>query len=135
MYTHILLPVVFDDAQDTSASFTIAKRLANEDTQFTLLHVMEPLPTYAFEHISADVVSQSRAEIATSLTAMSAALPGSQTALTFGAAGRAIVDYAAAHEVDCIVMASHKPGFENYFIGSTADRVVRHAACAVHVIR
>jgi len=31
-------------------------------------------------------------------------------------------------------MAS-KPGLANYFIGSSAERVVRHAGCSVFVIR
>jgi nucleotide-binding universal stress UspA family protein len=45
------------------------------------------------------------------------------------------VKYASENGYDCIVIASHVPGFENIFLGSTADRVVRHAKCAVHVIR
>jgi len=40
-----------------------------------------------------------------------------------------------AHAVDLIVIASHRPGLKDYFLGSTAGRVVRHSPCAVHVIR
>ena len=36
---------------------------------------------------------------------------------------------------DCIVIASHRPGFGDYLIGSTAARVVRHAPCSVMVLR
>ncbi|WP_245271088.1 universal stress protein [Hoeflea phototrophica] len=49
--------------------------------------------------------------------------------------GSTIVEYAAAHEIDCIIIASHRPGLQDCFLGSTASRVVRHAKCAVHVIR
>jgi len=35
----------------------------------------------------------------------------------------------------CIVIGSHKPGLRDYLLGSTAAKVVRHAACAVHVKR
>lgn len=52
-----------------------------------------------------------------------------------GHAGHTIVDYAAKNGVDCIVVASHRPGFQDYFLGSTAARVVRHAPCSVHVVR
>ena len=38
-------------------------------------------------------------------------------------------------KADCIVIGSHKPGLIDYLLGSTAARVVRHAPCAVHVLR
>lgn len=48
---------------------------------------------------------------------------------------RTIIDYAGSNDVDYIVIGSHKPGLSDYLLGSTAARVVRHAPCAVHVIR
>jgi nucleotide-binding universal stress UspA family protein len=36
---------------------------------------------------------------------------------------------------DLIVMASHRPGYEDYLIGPNASRVVRHANCSVMVVR
>lgn len=39
------------------------------------------------------------------------------------------------HKADLIIIASHTPDFSNYFIGATADRVVRHAKCSVLVDR
>ena len=36
---------------------------------------------------------------------------------------------------DLLIIASHRPGLQDYFLGSTAAHVVRHAACSVHVIR
>ena len=52
-----------------------------------------------------------------------------------GHAGRSIVDYAEKNGVDLIVIASHRPGLQDFFLGSTAARVVRHAQCCVHVLR
>jgi nucleotide-binding universal stress UspA family protein len=52
-----------------------------------------------------------------------------------GHAGRGIVEYADANDVDCIIIASHRPGLQNLFLGSTANRVVHHAKCTVHVLR
>ena len=52
-----------------------------------------------------------------------------------GHPGRTITDYADENGIDCIVIASHQPGLQDYFLGSTAARVVRHAHCAVHVLR
>ncbi len=55
--------------------------------------------------------------------------------LVKGHSARTIIDYANEHDIDCIVIGSHKPGLSDYFLGSTASRVVRHAPCAVHVQR
>ena len=112
-----------------------ARILADEGAKFTVLNVMEAIPAYAASQIPADVLAKSRDQIEKHLKQSAQALPGASTALTSGHAGRAIVDYASENGVDCIVIASHVPGFENIFLGSTADRVVRHAKCAVHVIR
>ena len=50
-------------------------------------------------------------------------------------AGRAITEYADTHGIDCIALASHQPGMKDFFWGSTATLDVRHAHCAVHVLR
>ena len=46
-----------------------------------------------------------------------------------------ILEYAKKIEADLIVIASHRPDLLDYFLGSTAARVVRHAECAVLVDR
>ncbi len=135
MYKHILIPVLFDERHDTQASYLAARALADEGAKFSVLNVMEAIPAYAASQIPADVLAKSRDQIEKHLKQSAQVLPGASTALISGHAGRAIVDYASENGVDCIVIASHVPGFENIFLGSTADRVVRHAKCAVHVIR
>lgn len=135
MYKNILLPVVFDQAHDSEASFSAARALAGDDAKFTVLHVMETIPAYAASHIPEDVLTNTRNEVEKALIQSAAALPGAMKVLISGHAGRAIVDYAKEQGIDCIVMASHRPGIEDYFLGSTASRVVRHARCSVHVIR
>lgn len=48
----------------------------------------------------------------------------------------AICEYAAAHGVDWLVVASHGHSFlRQMLIGSVAERVVRHAPCTVVVAR
>ena len=64
-----------------------------------------------------------------------AGFPNAEARVVMGHAGRTIVEFAKEHEVDLIVMNSHRPGIGDYFLGSTAARVVRHAQCSVHVIR
>ncbi len=135
MYKNILVPVLFDEQHDTQASYAAARALADEGARFTVLHVMEQIPAYAAAQIPADVLTRARGEVEQSLKRSAEALPGASAVMVSGHPGRKIVDYASEHGVDCIVVASHVPGLENIFLGSTADRVVRHAKCAVHVIR
>ena len=47
----------------------------------------------------------------------------------------AIAEMAEKSAADLIVINSHRPGVQDYFLGSTASRVVRRAPCAVMVLR
>ena len=58
-----------------------------------------------------------------------------KTEVVRGRPGSTITDFAKEHGIDCIVIESHRPGLQDYFIGSNAARVVRHASCSVHVVR
>lgn len=53
---------------------------------------------------------------------------------TGGAAGT-INAFASEENADLVIIASHRPGLIDYFIGSTASRVVSHCPCAVLVDR
>jgi nucleotide-binding universal stress UspA family protein len=53
-----------------------------------------------------------------------------------GAPASGIVEYARAADVDLIVMGTHgRSGFGRMLLGSVAERVVRHAPCAVVTVR
>ncbi|MFT6350687.1 universal stress protein [Neptuniibacter pectenicola] len=52
-----------------------------------------------------------------------------------GTAHDQILEVALELKNDAIVMMAKKPGISSYFIGSNAERVVRHAACSVFVVR
>ncbi len=135
MYKNILIPVVFDDEYDTEASYQVARALADEDAKVTITHVLEAVPNYIRAEIPGERLEATRKDVEKALEASATAYPGAVTELTTGHPGRAIVSYAEGHDIDCIVLASHRPGLEDYFLGSTASRVVRHAKCAVHVLR
>ena len=135
MYKKILVPVVFDEEHDTQASFLAAKALANEGAAFTVMHVLEVIPAYAMTQIPAEILADSRADTERKLDRAASALPGASPVLVAGHAGREIVEFARENAVDCIIMASQKPGLGHFFMGSTADWVVRHAKCSVHVAR
>lgn len=53
-----------------------------------------------------------------------------------GAVADAILDVAATDDVDLIAMATHgRSGFGRFLLGSVADRVTRHAAVPVILVR
>ena len=53
-----------------------------------------------------------------------------------GAPFEEITLYAREHDVDLIVMATHgRTGLSHLLVGSTAERVVRHAPCPVLTVR
>ena len=135
MYKNILVPVALDDGRDTLASFETARLLADPSAEITVLHVHEPIPAYVASQIPEEVLANNRQEILENLHQLASEIPGAKSRFISGHAGRAIIDFANENDVDCIVLASHKPGLENFFLGSTANRVVHHARCSVHVIR
>jgi universal stress protein F len=135
MHKNILIPVVFDEHHDTQASYLVARALADEGAKFTVVHVLETIPSYVAAQVPSEVLANTRHEVEESLVQSTKALPGAVPVLISGNAGSAIVDYASEHNVDCIILASHRPGLGDFFLGSTASRVVRHAKCSVHVIR
>ena len=50
--------------------------------------------------------------------------------------GRALVEIAEDEDVDLVILGSHgRSGLSRAFLGSVAERVVRHAPCPVLVVR
>ena len=135
MYSNILVPISFDEDRDAVGALEIAGAIAAEGAKITLIHVMEQIPAYAISYMSADYMAQSRRAIEEELGQMAEGLPGATGLVIDGHSGRAILDYAERDKTDCIIIASHRPGMQDLFLGSTASQVVRHATCAVHVIR
>lgn len=136
MYKKILVPVVIDHEENVAAAIAVARVLADSGGEITLLHVMEEVPGFIATQIPEGTFERNRKEIAAELDAMAKqAGAGVRTEVISGHASRSILEFGEENGVDCIVISSHQPGLQDYFLGSTAARVVRHAHCAVHVIR
>lgn len=52
-----------------------------------------------------------------------------------GHSSRTLVEHAADIGADLIIAGSHKPGLSDYFLGTTAARLARHAPCTVMILR
>jgi universal stress protein F len=134
MYNKILVPVSLDEDRNSQAAFKAARHLAGKDGVVCALHVIEMVPDFAESYVSPEITAKAEAG---SKAAFAALVPSDipEKAVLRGTPGATILQHAADIGADCIVIASHKPGFSDYFLGSTAARVVRHAKCAVHVLR
>ena len=136
MYQNILVPVVFDHGDRGAQALEIANALLKKGGGITLLHVMEEIPSYASTYLPEGLAQQHHDEAMMQLSKMAqSAGEHCRAAVVHGHASSSILDFTRKDGSDCVVIASHKPGFEDYFLGSTAARVVRHAKCAVHVLR
>lgn len=136
MYSHILIPMDMDHEHALKPAQEVAEALLGENGRITLLHVTEEIPGYVAARLPEELLSGGKAACLAALKEMEQDISKPvESHVISGSAGSAIVNYAEVHHVDCIVILSHKPGLEDYFLGSTAARVVRHAPCCVHVIR
>jgi universal stress protein F len=136
MYHNILVPIALEDERDPARALDVARKLCAPGANVSLLHVMDEVPTYAVNYLPQGYRDDLRSGIKTELTRIAAGLGQDvRVEVIEGRPGRAIIEWARENGVDCIVIASHRPGMQDYFIGSTAARVVRHALCSVHILR
>lgn len=134
MYTKILVPMALDHGISPQ-TLAIAEALRGEDGEIIALHVHEAPQGSVNAYLDEATVEAGIARAKATLEEKTASLSSVKPVLISGHSARSIIDYADANGVDCIVVGSHRPGLRDYFLGSTAARVVRHASCAVHVHR
>ena len=133
MYKNIIVPIALDHERDVEAALAIATALKTEGGKITALNVIDQLPSYATEYLPVDHTKSQADGVAKDIQAVVGGI--AEVAVVHGHSGRTILEYAEDNGADLIVIASHQPGLQDYFLGSTAARVVRHAHCAVHVVR
>ena len=137
MYKKILVPVEPSHVERHQMAMDMAHALRNDDaSEIIALTVIEPVPGYfAMAESLPDLQLQAGEQTLADLKAFVGEGSKIRTRVLHGHAATEINAFAEREGVDCIVIASHKPEFADYFLGSTAARVVRHAPCSVHVMR
>lgn len=137
MYNNILVAIEPTHAEKHEQALIMAMQLATDNnSEITAITVVEPMPSHftATEESHQKGVAAGKKAMA-ELRNFVGPLSEIKTVIQHGAAASSILDYAKEKHIDCIVIASHKPGLRDYFLGATAARVVRHAPCCVHVLR
>lgn len=137
MYKKILVPVEPSHVERHQQALEMARALRADDTaEIIALTVIEPVPGYfAMAESLPDLQLQAGEQTLKDLKEFVGDTSKITPKVLHGHAATQINMFAEQEGVDCIVIASHKPEFVDYFLGSTAARVVRHAPCSVHVMR
>ncbi|MFC3616158.1 universal stress protein [Lutimaribacter marinistellae] len=134
MYSKILVTLALDHGL-APRLLGIARGLLARNGEIHALHVVEAAYGLAQATQSSEVAKQAFERAKSRMQEKLVGEARIKRTVVEGHVYRSILDFAREQGADCIVMGSHRPGLSDYFIGSTAARVVRHAACAVHVHR
>lgn len=134
MYNKIILALSLEHGYSERA-LEIARRLRAEGGKIEAVHVHELPSSNVGAFLDEEVLAKAYAEARDRLRERVASAPDVEPVLLKGHSGATIAEYAANTGADLIIVGSHKPGLRDYFLGSTAARIVRHAPCSVHVLR
>lgn len=138
MIKTILVPIDIAQMEAGANALELARDLANtHECKFILLNVVAPVPGY-LAMIPAGIHETALSDAAARLNEIVSehGIPDiSKVVVREGRPATEILEFAKETGADLIVIASHDPGFVDYFLGSVAARVVRHAHCSVLVAR
>lgn len=141
MYRDVLLAV--DLANPATQEKAVASAVACVRSFDAKLHVITVVPDFGMSMVAGffpkNYERDALAQADKSLHAYVAGKVPSdipvQHIVGHGTIYREILHYADKTGCDLIVMASHRPEFEDYLLGPNAARVVRHAKASVLVVR
>ena len=133
----IVVPIDF--SEDSAAAVATAVELAGAPQNVHVIHVLYPMNLIASgEMWSGPSDSQRENEIRSRMSEFLSArgVTGVTATVRTGDPGLVVTDYASDVKADLIVVPSHGyHGVKRFVLGSVAERIIRHAACSVLVLR
>ena len=136
MYNKIVVAVDITHGELGQMLLEKAAQLLDEGGEIRLLHVLDEVPSYIAAELPQDLGERRNAEARVELKALADGMAAPvKIEVRSGAASGQILQCAEDIGADLVMIASHRPGLSDYFIGSTAARVVRHAQCSVLISR
>lgn len=141
MYKDILLPVDLGNPETQEKAVSTAVQMAQAFG--SRLHVMTIVPDFGESFVSSFFpVDYQEKAVEAANTALhdfvKEHIPDGiqvQHIVAHGTIYDEILSFAREHQVDMIVMASHRPQLQDYLLGPNASHVVRHSNCSVTVVR
>lgn len=136
MFKNILVPIDTGHVVEGKSIIDLAVQHAADDAKITLLNVVEDIPNWAAVNLPADLIDKSIETVQSELKAIATSSGiKMDVEVRTGHSYNTILDVAEEKNIDLIIVASHRPGLQDYLMGSTAAKVVRHATCSVLVVR
>ena len=140
MYSKIIVPIAMDQLEHGEKVLERAQSLLDDGGEIILLNVVEDLNAYAQGYMIVDfpleMIEESRKHARKTLTdLMEKHGINGHVEIRIGGAAGVINAFAEEVKGDLVIIASHRPGLIDYFIGSTASRVTSHCKCAVLIDR
>ncbi|MDJ0834244.1 MAG: universal stress protein [Gammaproteobacteria bacterium] len=136
MYQKILVPIDVAHIAEGKTSIEIAMNNLGEGGSILLLYVVQEIPDWAAASLPKGIMDSSIRDAQAALEKVAAEYESAtEVEIREGHSYQTILDFAEERQVDLVVIASHQPGLKDYYLGSTAAKVVRHATCSVHVVR
>ncbi|MGI9425093.1 MAG: universal stress protein [Hyphomicrobiaceae bacterium] len=136
MYETLIVPVDVSNADKAAVMLDTAERLGGKSGKIVLVNIIEAIPSYVAVQIPAEVGERVKAAAIEELSRIAKSTTlDTEIEVRSGHASQGILTVADEKNADAIIIASHRPSFEDYLLGSTASRVVRHANCSVVVVR
>lgn len=138
-FRHILIPT--DLTARTESAVAMAGKLAlPSSSRVTLLHVIETIDGLTSKELKsfyARLERKARSALTTFVRGATQGLAPVDAAVVFGRRADQIVRFAAANDVDLIVLASHRvnPSMENRDWGSISYKVSILAQCPVLLVK
>ncbi len=138
MYKSIVIAAaLFNQGATTRSLVEKANKLIDRDGSITLVHVLDEVPAYLSAAIAREQLMAHRRAIREQLESLASRAKAKNVDIDIrgGRPSENILASAKDCNADLIMIASHKPGMSDFFIGSTAARVVRHSQVSVLVTR
>ncbi|MGK0272967.1 MAG: universal stress protein F [Cocleimonas sp.] len=135
MYNTILIPTDLSDEDSTIETLKKAEQLSNNG-RVELLHVLDAIPAFSMVELPIHLMEQQLPKAREKLSQMvEKSGVKADTEVRKGQSYSNIVEEAKKIDANLIFINSHQPGLQDYLLGSTAAKVVRHAPCSVLVAR
>jgi nucleotide-binding universal stress UspA family protein len=131
----ILVPVDFSECSSKALQYAIA--FARQfGAELVLLHVVHPYPPMPeMGPVDAESMVDAHEQMESFQKTVGSVVP-CKTMVRTGSGHGEIIAMAKELGVDLIVISTHgRTGLEHVLLGSTAEKVVRHAGCPVLVVR
>ena len=132
MFQSILVPIDLADTDLARPAIETAASLSKSSGGVVRLVMLA-------EYVPPDFELQQRqsSEEALAIVARESGIESRRISVTVRQGGiyHEVLEEAADVGADLIVMTSHRPSMQSYFLGSNAGHVVRYAKCSVLVVR